>query len=91
MDIGRNRPKGKLWEPQYKKPQKTTTPQATSSRNPPRQPIGAIAGIECYNCRQKGHMSKDCPYPKKKRETIRAFVETLDNDDKDLLQGFLNV
>ena len=54
-------------------------------------PIGAIAGIECYNCRQRGHMSKDCPYPKKKRETIRAFVETLDNEERNLLQGFINV
>ena len=91
MDIGRNRPKGKIWEPQYKQPQKSTQPQATSSRNPPRQPIGAIAGIECYNCGQKGHMSKDCSRLKKKRETLRAFVETLDDYDKDLLQGFLNV
>ncbi|KIM71955.1 hypothetical protein PILCRDRAFT_16579 [Piloderma croceum F 1598] len=69
MDIGRNRPKAKLWVPR--------TPSSTKKRPNNNKPTGGAMRIKCFGCGKEGHMVSNCPLERgKKRQQIR-FSQSL--------------
>ena len=83
MDIGRNRPKAKLW-----------VPRTSSSTKKPadNKPTGGAMRIKCFGCGKEGHMVSRCPLAKrKKQQQIRALIEELDDEETDLIKDFLKV
>ncbi|KIM82139.1 hypothetical protein PILCRDRAFT_7999 [Piloderma croceum F 1598] len=58
MDIGRNRPKAKLW-----------VPCTSSSTKKPadNKPTGGAMRIKCFGCGKEGHMVSNCPLEKRKK------------------------
>src|ERR1700729_4007066 len=83
MDIGRNRPKAKLW-----------VPRTSSSTKKPadNKPTGGAMRIKCFGCGKEGHMVSKCPLAKrKKQQQIRALIEELDDEETDLIKDFLKV
>ncbi|KIM86136.1 hypothetical protein PILCRDRAFT_5196, partial [Piloderma croceum F 1598] len=84
MDIGRNRPKAKLWVPR--------TSSLTKRKPADNKPTGGAMRIKCFGCGKEGHMVSNCPLEKrKKRQQIRAFIEELDTEETDLIKDFLKV
>ncbi|KIM74751.1 hypothetical protein PILCRDRAFT_14187 [Piloderma croceum F 1598] len=84
MDIGRNRPKAKLWAPR--------TFSSTKKKPADNKPTGGAMRIKCFGCGKEGHMVSNCPLEKrKKRQQIRAFIEELDTEETDLIKDFLKV
>ena len=79
MDIGRTRPKNKLWVPY------------SSKKTPEKKATGTTTKITCFECGKEGHMAKDCPKKREKRLQLRAFIEDLDTEETDLIKGFLQV
>ena len=83
MDIGRNRPKAKLW-----------VPRTSSSTKKPadNKPTGGAMRMKCFGCGKEGHMVSKCPLVKrKKQQQIRALIEELDDKETDLIKDFLKV
>ncbi|KIM76011.1 hypothetical protein PILCRDRAFT_13200 [Piloderma croceum F 1598] len=83
MDIGRNRPKAKLW-----------VPHTSSSTKKPagNKPTGGAMRIKCFGCGKEGHMVSNCPLAKrKKQQQICAFIEELDDEETDLIKDFLKI
>ncbi|KIM71958.1 hypothetical protein PILCRDRAFT_16571 [Piloderma croceum F 1598] len=84
MDIGRNRPKAKLWAP---RPSSSTKKKPTDNK-----PTGGAMRIKCFGCGKEGHMVSNCLLEKrKKRQQIHAFIEELDTEETDLIKDFLKV
>ncbi len=91
MEIGRQRPQGRqLWVPRDKRPSNTMPRQ---DRQKPATPaVTSSSTVRCYGCGKEGHIRKDCPLERKqRRDTLRAFIQDIDDNDKDLIKGFLNV
>ncbi len=75
----------------YKKDREQEGQQANQQKQKPQQQRRSFDG-QCYNCKQKGHMSRDCPQPRKPSggksqnstiEELRKRISELESKQKD--------
>ncbi|KIM82140.1 hypothetical protein PILCRDRAFT_8000 [Piloderma croceum F 1598] len=69
MDIGRNRPKAKLWVPR--------TSLSTKKKPADNKPTGGAMRIKCFGCGKEGHMVSNCPLEKRKKRQQIRFSQSL--------------
>ncbi|KIM73808.1 hypothetical protein PILCRDRAFT_14944, partial [Piloderma croceum F 1598] len=69
MDIGRNRPKAKLWVPH--------TSSSTKKKPANNKPTGGAMRIKCFGCGKEGHMVSNCPLEKRKKRQQIRFSQSL--------------